>query len=130
MKHKKFVKQLQALGIQRNDAAAFARVCRIIEEKKQTYIITGLIEPPTLQVADHREIQTLAACYTCRHSIDEWAKFDIDQFAKDQLVYKLTDALLKTEAVKITKHETRGCLGQNTTYRATIDVAMPKEATA
>lgn len=130
MKQKKKVKQLMALGIQRNDAAGFVRASRIIKAKGLGHMVPGLIEParPPI-IVSQREIKKFAACYTCDWQVESvLTDKENKEYIKRRLGEELGKGLLDNGLCKIQASADR--VRQVVTYRATIDVAVPREVQA
>lgn len=128
MKHKKFVKQLMALGIQRNDAAGFVKAARIIQDKGMGHMVPDLVfDMPVPIIVSKREIITFEARIT---NSMEWERCCRDaeektEYIKRRLGAELGKGLLASglcEIAAITDISAHAIV-----YRARIDVAVPRE---
>lgn len=127
MKQKKKIKQLMALGIQRNDAAGFVRASSIIKAKGLP--LPGLIDPPVPITVQQRKIKEFAACFTCGWDVElVLPAEEKKEYIKRRLGEEMGKGLLGSGLCKIQARADRA--RQSVTYRAIIEVAVPQEVQA
>lgn len=131
MTNKKIAKQLMAIGVQRNDAAAFARTYNKIKDAKREDLFPGIVEPvmPPNVVYKHYPAQKLRATYEISN-VEKRLLFmsqeDLLREVRCKLVHDIANALLESGAVQVESCERphsgiAGC----TQFRATVHVVMP-----
>lgn len=132
MRKKKTIKQLMALGIQRNDAAGFVEACHVIKAKKKEYMLPVIMNPPALPIQiSQRPIRKMAVV----HHVNAMELYNLppkeaEKMIKRRLVNKLAEGLLDLGAYRITRRDhppTSYFGGEVIEYRLTIDVVMPEE---
>lgn len=107
MTQKKTIKQLMAIGVQRNDAAAFVRAYRKIRENKREDMLPWILEPePPRIMREELPIATLSASYEISAIELEMRRraipgADINSAIHGKLVHALANELLKSRAVKM-----------------------------
>ena len=107
MTQKKSIKQLMAIGVQRNDAAAFVRAYRKIRENKREDMLPWILEPePPKIVRKEFPVATLRATYEISAIELEMQRratpdADINSTIHGKLVHALANELLKSRAVKM-----------------------------
>lgn len=107
MTQKKTIKQLMAIGVQRNDAVAFVRAYRKIRENKREDMLPWILEPePPKIVRKEFPVATLSATYEAS-SIDLAVRrrampdADILSIIHGKLASALGNELLRSRAVKV-----------------------------
>lgn len=131
MTNKKIAKQLMAIGVQRNDAAAFARTYNKIKAAKREDLFPGIVEP-VMQVGYQLVnylVVPIRASYTAHDAFAYYYRDGSVNFAnmlEGELSKQIAEALLKNGAIRM---EQRRFL-DFVEYRATVNVAMPWEGRA
>lgn len=122
---KREIKRLMALGIQRNDAAGYLKVCRLIEAKGHRPL--DYIQPLPVIISE-REIKKLVVCHMVTGLEESTLQsVDTERYVKHRLAGKLGHALVDHGLCSFSK---RACMDPDNpyvSYRATIDVAVPQE---
>lgn len=132
MKRKKYIKQLMALGIQRNDAAGFVEAYRVIKAKKKEYMLSVIMAPPAPPVKiSQRPIRKMEVVYHAdAMALSTLPPEEAKKMIKRRLVNKLAEGLLDLDAYTISIRAMPPVsyyAGQAIEYRLTIDVVMPEE---
>lgn len=132
MTDKKTIKQLMAIGCQRNDAAAFARAYRKIKASKREDLFPGIVEPvmPARIVRQDLEVREIRATATI--PFDQVRFYEQSQELAERIVEKMVDELAhelrKSGAIKIQHRAPNrlgtSCFGEE--YVASIRVVMPE----
>ena len=126
MNRKKTIKQLMSIGVQRNDAAAFARTYRKIKDANMHGLFPDIIEPvmPVMgTVVNYRVTPFRAECFTAesqRYCLRE----DKEVFATrimHKLSENLAECLMENGAIIMRQEEIDGV---GTRYTATVKVVM------
>lgn len=135
MRKKKAIKQLQALGVQRNDAAGFIAAYRKIKAAGKLGQVPGIVEPI------HRPPQFTGRTYDVRPfattlrvpNVPDLILADLltDTDIRARLARELGDGLLNAGAIAIHARpvDIRGVWGAEPAveYMATVNVAMRRE---
>ena len=126
MKRKKTVKQLMAIGIQRNEAAAFARTYRKIKAAKREDMFPEIVSPvqPKICTVSDYQIKHYWATYIATEGERMCFVENGDEYAhlvKQRLCGNLTDALMSSGAIGFTMRALRG---GSTEFRAELNVAL------
>lgn len=127
MNRKKTIKQLMAIGVQRNDAAAFARAYRKIMDAKREDLFPEIVKPvmPVMGIVQEHHVETFQAAYLVpEHHVSYFIE-NKEEFAiriKDELIQGLARGLMDNGAVII---RIERVYGGATRYTATVRVAMP-----
>lgn len=130
MNRKRQIKQLMALGIQRNDAAGFVKASRILLDKGRGDMFPGVLGEPLPVIVSQREIRTFAA----QLSTDWIFEMTImpaaekEEHIKRKLAVTMGEGLLDSGLCKIQARP--GSAAGGVDYRATVDVAVPQEVRA
>ena len=131
MTNKKIAKQLMAIGVQRNDAAAFARTYRKILDAGRKDLFPEIIEPvmPMNVVYKDYPIQKLRATYEMSN-IGMRMRFisqdDLLREVRDKLTHDIAKALLESGMAQVERRELPySGIGGCTQFRATVHVVMP-----
>lgn len=126
MKRKKIVKQLMAIGVNRNDAAAFARAYnRVVWAKRED--LFPEIKPimPAIGAIERHEIRTLRAeCLISEHQMMVGNEH-LDAFKDrimDNLAEELAKGMLEGGAAVLRMEQ---ILGRGTRFSVTTKVVMP-----
>lgn len=126
MKQQKIVKQLMAIGVQRNDAAAFARAYRKIMYNKREDLFPEIIKPvmPMVGVVHNHRVETIRASSIVNRQM-AFPCVDNEEFTT-MITERLSDELAKTliqsgaAALSIKQID-----DMRTQYAVTVRVAMP-----
>lgn len=126
MNRKKTIKQLMAIGVQRNDAAAFARAYRKIMYAKKEDLFPEIIKPvmPMVGVVHNHRVETIRAS-SIVHRDMAFPCADNEEFTT-VITERLSDELAKSliqsgaAALSIKQIDT-----MRTQYDVTVRVAMP-----
>lgn len=127
MKNKKIVKQLMAVGVQRNDAAAFARTYRKIKATKMEALfpeIMGPAMPPV--VYKHYPAQQLRAVVEMTDAkIRGFSAdgVDLKQYVGEKLAREMTNHLYSSGVMQI---ESRRVYPNSTQFVTTVHVVLPQ----
>ena len=127
MKRKKTVKQLMAIGVQRNDAAAFARTYRKIMYAKRDDLFPEIIKPvmPMIGTVCNYRVETIQASSMVNRRMafpcgsDEEFRTMITERLSDELAKNL----IQSGAAALTITQIDGMIMQ---YTVTVKVAMPE----
>lgn len=129
MRSKKAVKQLMALGIQRNEAAVFARVYGKVKAARREDLFPEIILPamPVGVVRREMEIVTLQADYRYE-SFDRAYVMprEKETFVKNELARALAAEAVKCQLVEFTRRTEGSFLGDITVTRAQIKIVKPE----
>ena len=131
MTRKRYVKQLMALGIQRNDAAGFVKAARIIQDKGMGHLVPDLVfDMPVPINVQQREIKKMAATFTgsIEFELSNLPAEEKKEYIKGRLCHALANGLIDSGLCKITA--TTDERAHAITYRAAIEVAVPREVPA
>ena len=128
MKRRKYIKQLMALGVQRNDAAGFVSTCWAITAAGKEHLLPVIMQAPIPTIRTDYQVQKFAT--TVRYS-DKYDFHRVPADLDDPYVYKelareMGLALLDAGAIKVTRQELppdRWSGARCVEYRATIKVA-------
>lgn len=123
MTRKKTVKQLMAIGIQRNEAAAFARTYRKIKAAKKEDMfpeIVSPVQPKICAVRNYRIVPYKAAC-VMSEAVKELCVSEPEYSIKQRLCDRLTAALMRNGAIEFTM---RALPDGSTEFRADLNVAL------
>lgn len=128
MTRKKKIKQLMALGIQRNDAAGFVNASRILIEKGIPPMVCAAPPQPPITVSQ-LVFKRYAACVT--KSLLELSQRPLpmenpEKEMEDHLAKKLGRGLLASGLCEITQYHNPNTA--DISMRAEITVAVPREA--
>ena len=132
MTNKKIVKQLMAIGVQRNDAAAFAKAYRKIMDAGREDLFPEIVNPvmPMNVVYKHYPAQKLQATYELSNVQRRLLFISLDELLQDvrcKLAYELANALLESGMVRVeAREQPDSCIGGSTQYRAIVHVVMPQ----
>lgn len=127
MKRKKIVKQLMAIGVNRNDAAAFARAYHRVMWAKREDLFPEIIKPamPAIGTIERHETRTLRAeCLISAHQMMVGNEH-LDAF-KDRIMENLAEELAKgmlEGGAAVLRMEQ--ILGRGTRFSVTTKVVMP-----
>lgn len=129
MTNKKIVKQLMGIGVQRNEAAAFAKTYRKIMNAKREDLFPEIVRPvmPVQFSVVNHQLVNFRAVYAGddrRRSYmgdEEYAKH-----VKHCLSEELASGLVREGFVKVETHPAIGVFGCSNRYVATVKVAMPE----
>lgn len=127
MRNEKLKKQLMAIGIQRNDAAAFVRCYRKIQRSDKVEIFQAImnpeppIRPKIINVVPHAlQVETSVS----QDELFTHKAVDLEAIVRERLSRQLADGLMDSGAMIITKQA--DWLG-NTRIRARVHVIIPGE---
>ena len=127
MQNKKIVKQLMAIGVQRNDAAAFARTYRKIKATKMEALFPEIMGPAMPQVVyEHYPAQMLRAVVemTDEKIIGLAADgVDMKQYVGEKLAKEIANHLYSSGVMQI---ESRIMHTNSTRFVATVHVVLPQ----
>lgn len=132
MKKKKAIKRLQALGVQRNDAAGFVAAYRAIEAAGKLGYIPGIMEPPRRPqfTSSPYEVQTMATTLRVPDTPD-LIHPALTEDIHARLARELGMGLLNAGAIAIRARPVpyMDVLGAvyGVEYTATVNVAMRRE---
>ena len=106
MNSKKTIKQLMAIGVQRNDAAAFARAYRKIMDAKREDLFPDIVKPVVpvpLQVVNYNVGKLQARCVVSDIQMELLADSPGDLYRRvtGKLATMLADKLAESGAMKI-----------------------------
>lgn len=126
MKRKKIVKQLMAIGVNRNDAAAFARAYnRVVWAKREDLFPEIKPVMPAIGSIERHEIRTLRAeCLISEHQMMVGNEH-LDAFKDrimDNLAEELAKGMLEGGAAVLRMEQ---ILGRGTRFSVTTKVVMP-----
>jgi hypothetical protein len=129
MRKKRQIKQLMALGIQRNDAAGFVEAYRVIKAKKKEYMLPVIMTPPPPVAIERRPIRTIAAVYRAtERELYTLPPEEADKLIKRRLANNLANGLLDMSMYRISKRALPPASlyeGPSIEYRLYIDVVEP-----
>lgn len=122
MKNKKAVKQLMALGIQRNEAAVFARVYGKVKAARREDLFPEIILPamPVRVVRREMEIVTLQA--DCRYE----PSLRMEDSVKSRLASELAKEAVRRQLVEFTRRTEDSSPGPLVVTRAQIKIVKPE----
>ncbi len=128
MTRKKKIKQLMALGIQRNDAAGFVNASRILIEKGIPPMVHAVPPQPPV-IVSQLIFKKYAACVT--KSLLEMSRRplpmeDLEKEMHTRLAKKLGTGLLESGLCEIHRYHNPNTA--DISMRAEITVAVPREA--
>lgn len=135
MKRKKAIKQLQALGVQRNDAAGFVAAYRAIKAAGKLGQVPGIVEPvhrPLQFTGRPVDVRPFATTLRISNTPDLiLADLMTDANIHTRLARELGEGLLNAGAITIHARpvDIEGVWGASPTveYRATVNVVMRRE---
>ena len=127
MNRKKTIKQLMAIGVQRNDAAAFARAYRKIMDAKREDLFPEIVKPvmPVMGVVNTHNVEKFKAEYLVPEDHVSYFIENPEELAnriKDELSQGLARGLMENGAI-IMQMVKIPCVG--TKYSATVKVVIP-----
>lgn len=127
MTNKKISKQLMAIGVQRNDAAAFARAYRKIMDAKREELFPEIVKPvmPVVHTAIDYRVTPFRAAYMAPASQMAFFRENHEEFAnriKAKLSIELAEGLMNNGYITMRIEE---IMGIGTQYTATVLVAIP-----
>lgn len=127
MKNKQITKQLMAIGVQRNDAAAFARAYRKVMDAKREDLFPEIVKPvmPVVHTVIDYRVTPFRAVYMAPAGQMAFFRENHEEFAnriKVKLAKELAEGLLHNGAITMRIEE---IMGIGTQYTATVNVAMP-----
>lgn len=133
MKHKRCIKMLMSMGVQRNDAAGFAKAYNEILRKglqdKFPYLAETLIpKVPQIRSTPLRTLE-LQAEYVMTDYEAQCALYravDFENYIRSRLGARLVDELLNRNAMLIRKEERRGQF-REIRYSATVTLVLPRK---
>lgn len=122
MRSKKAVKQLMALGIQRNEAAVFARVYGKVKAARREDLFPEIILPamPVGVVRREMEIVTLRADYCYEPSPM------MEYSVKSRLASELAKEAVRSQLVEFTRRTEDSFPGPLVVTRAQIKIVKPE----
>lgn len=128
MNRKKTIKQLMAIGVQRNDAAAFARAYRKIMDAKKEDLFPEIVKPviPVVGTVVNYRLTPFRAVYVAPESQRLFFRENHEEFATRimaKLSAELGECLMKNGAIIM---RIEPIAGVGTQYTATVKVAMPE----
>ena len=126
---KKTIKQLMAIGVQRNDADAFARTYRKIMGAKMEALFPEIVKPvmPVVGTIANYQIEKFRAVYLTAEGQRYIFRENEEEFAtriKGKLSQEIAECLMKNGAIIMRIEQIHGI---GTKYTATVNVVMPKE---
>lgn len=124
---KKTIKQLMAIGVQRNDAAAFARAYRKIMDAKMEGLFPEIVKPvmPVMGTAINYRVIPFRAAYTATEMQMAFFRENYKEFElniKNELSVELAKCLMESGAITMRIEQ---ICGVGTQYTATVRVSMP-----
>lgn len=127
MTNKKITKQLMAIGVQRNDAAAFARAYRKVMDARREDLFPEIVKPvmPVVGRAIDYRVTPFRAVYMAPDSQMAFFRESHEEFAnriKAKLSKELAEGLMLNGCITMRTEE---IMGIGTQYTATVNVAMP-----
>lgn len=128
MNHKKTIKQLMAIGVQRNDAAAFARAYRKIMDTKREDLFPEIVKPvmPVVGTVANYRVEKFRAAYLTPEGQRYFFRENEEEFATrimSKLSEELAECLMKNGDIIM---RIEPIMGVGTQYTATVRVAMPE----
>lgn len=132
MKKKKAIKQLQALGVQRNDAAGFIAAYRQIKAAGKEHLLPGVFMVPDMRF-ERNDYAVERFAVSIRQASPRFYQLNPppDEYVHRQLVMEMGKGLLDAGLIKITKRALPADLWNRdgiVEYRATITVAKEEYA--
>ena len=129
MTNKKITKQLMAIGVQRNDAAAFARAYHKIMDAKREDLFPEIVKPvmPVVGTVVNYRVAPFRAVYMAPADQRAFFRENHEEFAnriKAKLSRELAEGLMNNGYITMRIEE---IIGVGTQYTATVNVAMPWE---
>lgn len=129
MNRKKTIKQLMAIGVQRNDAAAFARAYRKIMDAKKEDLFPEIVKPvmPVVgTVTNYRVIPFRADCVVSDPQRSFFIETSEECTARimQELSKDLVKCLMENGAITF---RTQQFLDKGTRYTAVVKVVMPTD---
>lgn len=129
MNRKKTIKQLMAIGVQRNDATAFARAYRKIMDAKREDLFPEIVKPvmPVVGTVANYRVEKFRAAYLTAEGQRYFFRENEEEFATrimGKLSKELAECLMENGAI-IMRIEQRHGIG--TQYTATVNVVMPED---
>lgn len=126
MKQKKTIKQLMAIGVQRNDAAAFARAYRKIMDAKREDLFPEIVKPvmPVMGTVLNYRVETIRASSMVNRQM-AFPYCDDEEFTTmimERLSDELAKNLIQSGAAAMSIKQIDGIITQ---YVVTVNVAMP-----
>lgn len=119
---KKYIKQLMAMGISRNNAAGYVATIQTLEAVGKAPPI--FLDPPPLTVTDYR-VETIRASVLSREPVD----MNMQRLFSSRQVKQIANALLMEGYIKFTAQPTFDQTGYPCTeYAATLTVAVEQNA--
>lgn len=126
MNRNKTIKQLMAIGVQRNDAAAFARAYRKIMYAKMEDLFPEIVKPvmPLVGVVHNHQVKTIrASSIVNREMAFPWADSDeVTTVITERLCDELAKSLIQSGAAALSIIQIDE---MRTQYNVTVRVAMP-----
>ena len=126
MKRKKTVKQLMAIGVQRNDAAAFARTYRKIMCAKREDLFPEIIKPvmPVIGTVCNYRVETIRASSMVnrRMAFPCGSDEEFRTIITERLSDELAKSLIQSGAAALTITQIDNMTAQ---YDITVKVVMP-----
>lgn len=112
MNNKKIAKQLMAIGVQRNDAAAFARAYRKIVDAEMDYLFPEIVKPVMpvrLSVVNYDLIPIRAKCTVSDIQMELLADSPGDLYRRvtGKIATMLADKLAESGAMKISTEKVK-----------------------
>ena len=132
MNRKKQIKQLMSIGVQRNDAVAFARVYRKVKAAKREKLFPLLVEPDIPIKVVHEDYQrrylrTAVLIPDLRLRRVAASGADMKQFVGMQLANQMVDQLYLSGLVEMEYRKVPGYGEGATEFTATVCVLVPQE---
>lgn len=126
MNRKKTIKQLMAIGVQRNDAAAFARAYRKIMYHNREDLFPEIVKPvmPMVGVVHNCRVETIRASSIVNKQM-AFPCVDNEEFTTmitERLSDELAKSLIQSGAAALTIKQIDE---MRTQYAVTVRVAMP-----
>lgn len=127
MNRKKTIKQLMAIGVQRNDAAAFARAYRKVMDARREDLFPEIVKPvmPVVGTVINCQLTPIRAAYLAPASKMAFFRENNEEFAtriRAELSKELANVLMENGAVKMRIEQ---IMGVGTQYTAIVNVVMP-----
>ena len=129
MNRKKTIKQLMAIGVQRNDAAAFARAYRKIMDAKREDLFPEIVKPvmPVMGSVVNYRVTPFRAEHLTSEGQRYFFRENKEEFATrimHKLSENLAECLMENGAIIMRIEE---IMGVGIRYTATVKVVMPED---
>ena len=125
MNRKKTIKQLMAIGVQRNEAVAFARAYRKIMDAKREDLFPEIVKPvmPIMGTVNNYQVTPIRARFVAHDELRyvyHESSVDFAAMIEAELSKQIAYGLMQSGAFRME----RRAIGYGTEYMATVNVVI------